>query len=109
MGNKKSTKTEQGELAQLERVRQPSPPPMYRVWLLNDDYTPMDFVVLVLELFFDKQQEDAQVIMYQVHTQGKSVCGEYPRDIAETKVARVLRFAREHEHPLQCVIEGGEI
>lgn len=106
MGNRKSYKTDSGGLAQLERVRLPSPPPMYRVWLLNDDYTPMEFVIEVLKMFFDKHHDDAEIIMYAVHTQGRAVCGEYPRDIAETKVARVLDFAREHEHPLQCVLEG---
>ena len=106
MGKKISTKHEHGDLAQLERKKIVAPPPMYVVWLLNDDYTPMEFVVDVLEQFFDKQHGDAEVIMLKVHTEGKAVCGEYPRDIAETKVMRITRFAREHGHPLQCVLEG---
>ncbi len=106
MGNRKSTKHEHGGLAQLERKKVLTPPPMYAVWLLNDDYTPMEFVVDVLEQFFDKPSDDAEVIMFKVHTEGKAVCGEYPRDIAETKVMRVMRYAREHGHPLQCVLEG---
>ena len=106
MVTKKSNQTEQGEVAQLERKKVVSPPPMYQVWLLNDDYTPMDFVVTVLERFFAKSTDEAEVVMLKVHHEGKAICGEYPRDIAETKVVRVTRFAREAGHPLQCVLEG---
>ena len=106
MATKKSNQTEQGEVAQLERKKVVSPPPMYQVWLLNDDYTPMDFVVTVLERFFAKSTDEAEVVMLKVHHEGKAICGEYPRDIAETKVVRVTRFAREAGHPLQCVLEG---
>ena len=106
MATKKSNQTEQGEVAQLERKKVVAPPPMYQVWLLNDDYTPMDFVVTVLERFFAKSTDEAEVVMLKVHHEGKAICGEYPRDIAETKVVRVTRFAREAGHPLQCVLAG---
>ena len=106
MVTKKSNQNEQGEVAQLERKKVVAPPPMYQVWLLNDDYTPMDFVVTVLERFFAKSTDEAEVVMLKVHHEGKAICGEYPRDIAETKVVRVTRFAREAGHPLQCVLEG---
>lgn len=80
-------------------------PRMYKVMLLNDDYTPMDFVVEVLRRFFSKDEATAAHIMMQVHTQGKGVCGVYTRDIAETKVAQVIDYAREFDHPLFCVME----
>ena len=106
MATRKSTKLDHGALAQLERKQVANPPPMYSVWLLNDDYTPMEFVVDVLQKFFNKTSDEAEFIMLTVHTAGRAVCGEYPRDVAETKVARVTRFSREHGHPLQCVLEG---
>ncbi|MBA3582180.1 MAG: ATP-dependent Clp protease adapter ClpS [Gammaproteobacteria bacterium] len=80
-------------------------PPLYKVMLLNDDYTPMEFVVEILEVFFAFGREKATQIMLQVHTQGKGVCGVYTRDIAETKVVQVNDYARQHEHPLLCVME----
>lgn len=86
-------------------ARQPELPPLYRVKLLNDDFTPMDFVVAVLERFFNKNREQATALMLQVHNQGAAVCGIYPRDVAETKVRQVVTLARENQHPLQCVIE----
>jgi ATP-dependent Clp protease adaptor protein ClpS len=73
--------------------------------LLNDDYTPMDFVVAVLEKFFAKNREQATQIMLKVHRDGVGVCGVYPRDIATIKVEQVASFARQHQHPLQCVME----
>jgi len=76
------------------------------VLLLNDDYTPMEFVVAVIERFFNKSREQATQIMLQVHTEGMGVCGVYPQDIAETKMHQVLESAREAQHPLQCVIEA---
>ena len=81
------------------------PPPMFQVLLLNDDYTPMEFVVLVLQQFFGKGREQATQIMLKVHREGKGVCGVYPQDIAATKVDQVTEFARQHQHPLQCVLE----
>ena len=82
-----------------------APPPLFTVLLLNDDYTPMDFVVAVLEKFFGKDKEQATRIMLKVHLEGRGVCGIYPRDIATTKVAQVAAFAREHQHPLACIME----
>ncbi|MGH8671109.1 MAG: ATP-dependent Clp protease adapter ClpS [Burkholderiales bacterium] len=81
------------------------PPPMFQVILLNDDYTPMEFVVIVLEKFFSKSREQATQIMLKVHREGMGVCGVYPRDIAATKVEQVLHYSRRHQHPLQCVME----
>jgi ATP-dependent Clp protease adaptor protein ClpS len=81
------------------------PPPLFKVMLLNDDYTPMDFVVVVLEQFFAKSREQATQIMLKVHREGMGICGVYPRDVAETKVDQVTSFARKHQHPLQCVME----
>ncbi|HBO14349.1 MAG TPA: ATP-dependent Clp protease adapter ClpS [Halieaceae bacterium] len=83
-------------------------PPLYKVVLLNDDYTPMEFVVEVLELFFLMNREQATQVMLTVHTQGKGVCGVYTRDIAETKAAQVNQYARENQHPLLCEIEASE-
>jgi len=80
-------------------------PPLYKVILLNDDYTPMEFVVHVLELFFAMNRELATYIMLQVHTQGKGICGTFTREIAETKVAQVNNYARQHQHPLLCTME----
>ena len=80
-------------------------PPLYRVVLLNDDYTPMEFVVHVLERVFDKDRETATRIMLEVHHKGILACGIYPYDAAVAKVREVLDFAREHQHPLQCVLE----
>ena len=80
-------------------------PSMYRVLLLNDDYTPMEFVVLVLEHFFNKSREEATRIMLHVHNYGVGVCGIYPIEVAETKVAQVMDLARRNEHPLQCTKE----
>ena len=82
-----------------------SPPPMYRVILLNDDYTPMEFVVHVLQKFFGKGHEEAMRIMLQVHHEGKGVCGVYPHDIAASRIALVAQHARARQHPLQCVME----
>ncbi len=81
------------------------PPRMYKVILLNDDYTPMEFVVHILELFFGMNRDKATQIMLHVHTRGKGVCGIYTRDIAETKVAQVTDYSREHQHPLFCTME----
>lgn len=80
-------------------------PTRFKVILLNDDFTPMDFVVEVLQTFFGLDHESATRIMLHVHTRGKGICGVYTRDIAETKVAQVTRFAREHQHPLLCTME----
>jgi ATP-dependent Clp protease adaptor protein ClpS len=80
-------------------------PNMYRVLLLNDDYTPMEFVVHVLERFFNKDRETATRIMLHVHQHGIGECGVFTYEVAETKVTQVMDFARKHQHPLQCVME----
>ncbi|MBS38534.1 MAG: ATP-dependent Clp protease adapter ClpS [Thiotrichales bacterium] len=80
-------------------------PPLYNVVLLNDDFTPMEFVVHVLEEFFSMNRELAVRVMLKVHTEGKGVCGTYSREIAETKVAQVNDYSRENQHPLLCVME----
>jgi Uncharacterized conserved protein len=80
-------------------------PNLYRVLLLNDDYTPMEFVVLVLQDVFNKSREDAMRIMLHVHQKGVGECGVYPYEVAETKVTRVMDTARKNQHPLQCVME----
>ena len=80
-------------------------PNFYRVLLLNDDYTPMDFVIHVLERFFNKDREAATRIMLHVHNHGVGECGIFTFEVAETKVSQVMDFARQHQHPLQCVME----
>ena len=94
-----------GDTALKPDVVKPKLPAMFKVLLLNDDYTPMEFVVEVIERFFNKTREQATQIMLQVHTEGVGVCGVYPQDIAETKMNQVLTLAKESQHPLQCVIE----
>jgi ATP-dependent Clp protease adaptor protein ClpS len=81
------------------------PPPMYKVMLLNDDYTPMEFVVIVLQKFFGMTRERATQVMLKVHREGIGICGVYPRDVATTKVQQVAAYSRKHQHPLQCVME----
>ncbi len=80
-------------------------PPMYQVVLLNDDYTPMDFVVAVLEMFFGMTRQKATQVMLHVHTRGKGICGVFTREVAETKVTQVNEFSRTHQHPLLCTME----
>jgi ATP-dependent Clp protease adaptor protein ClpS len=80
-------------------------PRLYKVILLNDDFTPMEFVVMVLERFFRKNREEATRIMLHVHQRGLGICGVYAYEIAETKVRQVLSYAKEHRHPLQCTLE----
>ncbi len=81
------------------------PPPMFKVMLLNDDYTPMEFVVIVLQKFFSMTRERATQVMLKVHKEGIGVCGVYPHDVAATKVQQVAAYSRKHQHPLQCVME----
>lgn len=100
------TKTHQNGTALLEERRgKLAPPPLYTVVLLNDDFTPMDFVVHVLQKFFSMDRERATQTMLKVHLEGRGVCGVYPRDVAATKVEQVSGFARENQHPLACVME----
>lgn len=82
-----------------------APPPMYQVVMLNDDYTPMEFVVAVLCRVFGKSEEEAGHIMLKVHHEGRGVCGVYPRDIAATRVEMVMQLAQARQHPLQCIME----
>ena len=90
----------------LEEARpEVKPPPMYKVVLLNDDFTPMDFVVDVIQTFFALGYDQATQIMLHVHTKGKGVCGVFTFEIAETKVAHVNDYARRNEHPLKCALE----
>ena len=91
-------------LAVKPRIREKKPS-LYKVLMLNDDYTPMDFVIHSLERFFKKSREEATNIMLQIHHRGVGVCGVFTYEIAETKVTQVMDFARQHQHPLQCTIE----
>ena len=81
------------------------PPSMYKVVMINDDYTPMEFVIEVLEKFFSMNRERASEVMMKVHVQGKAICGTYTAEVAETKVAQVNQYARQNEHPLMCTME----
>ena len=80
-------------------------PSIYKVLILNDDYTPMEFVVYTIQNVFKKTHDEATRIMLKIHTEGVGVCGMYPLEIAETKMKQVLNLAKEHQHPLQCIIE----
>ncbi|HZX30488.1 MAG TPA: ATP-dependent Clp protease adapter ClpS [Rhodocyclaceae bacterium] len=99
-----ATKHQDGGLVEAQRTRL-EPPKLYKVLLLNDDYTPMDFVIVVLQRFFAMDTEQATRIMLKVHNEGRGICGVFPRDIAATKVEQVSAFARQHQHPLACVME----
>jgi len=98
-------KESDGNTALQETKPQLKMPPLYKVILLNDDFTPMDFVVEILTIFFNMSQERATQVMLQVHTQGVGVCGTYTKDVAETKVHIVNDYSREHHHPLMCAME----
>ena len=89
---------------ELERTKI-KPPPMFKVLILNDDYTPMDFVIIVLQKFFALDQEKATQVMLKVHREGRGVCGIFSKDVAATKVELVRSFAKQHQHPLQCMME----
>jgi ATP-dependent Clp protease adaptor protein ClpS len=99
-----ASRHQDGTTLETEKAKA-KPPPMYQVILCNDDYTPMEFVVLVLQNIFLLPREQATRIMLKVHTEGRGVCGVYPRDVATTKVEQVTAYARQHQHPLQCVME----
>ena len=101
--------TQQGHGLIVEEARpQTKRPPLYQVVLLNDDYTPMEFVVVVIQEFFNKDRETATQIMLKIHLDGKGICGVYSRDVAATKVEQVQEAARQAGHPLQCVSEPVE-
>ena len=89
----------------LEQDPEVKEPPLYQVILLNDDYTPMEFVVYTIQNVFKKSHDEATRIMLKIHTEGQGVCGMFPLEIAETKMKQVLNLAKEHQHPLQCIIE----
>ena len=93
-----------GSVLEAEKVRL-KPPPMFKVMLLNDDYTPMDFVVVVLQTVFAMSREQATQVMLKVHRDGMGVCGIYTREVATTKVEQVVELAKTHQHPLQCTME----
>ncbi|MGL5046892.1 MAG: ATP-dependent Clp protease adapter ClpS [Shewanella sp.] len=98
------------KIGNIERVEERvelelMPPSMYKVVLNNDDYTPMDFVIEVLQVFFRKNEQEATDIMLTIHHQGKGICGIFPFGIAETKVIQVNQFARQNQHPLLCSLE----
>ncbi|OJW91157.1 MAG: ATP-dependent Clp protease adapter ClpS [Alicycliphilus sp. 69-12] len=99
---------EGGSVVLERRTQKTKPPQMYQVVMLNDDYTPMEFVVVVLQEFFNKDREAATQIMLKIHLDGKGVCGVYTRDVAATKVEQVLDAAHRAGHPLQCVSEPVE-
>ena len=96
------------DLAVKEAPPKVKKPKMYRVIMLNDDYTPMEFVVHVLETFFSMDRQMATRVMLEVHTKGKGVCGIFPYDLAETKASQVIEYARQNEHPLICTVETEE-
>lgn len=100
-----ANKPQDNDIALKPTVAKPKLPPMFKVLLLNDDYTPMEFVVEVIERFFNKSREQATQIMLKVHTEGAAICGIYPQDIAETKMNQVVSYARQSQHPLQCIVE----
>lgn len=91
-----------------QRIDQVKPPSMYKVILNNDDYTPMEFVVDVLQKFFSYDIEQATTLMLDVHYKGKAICGIFTAEVAETKVAQINRYARNNEHPLLCTLESAE-
>ena len=106
--SERRTDTERGQnfdLAVEEARPKLKEPPLYRVVLINDDYTPMEFVVNILESIFGMERTRATQVMLEVHTKGKGICGVYNFEIAETKVAQVMGLAQQHQHPLLCTME----
>ena len=99
-----ATRQQDGSILEAEKTRL-KPPPLFKVLLLNDDYTPMDFVVIVLQTVFSMSREKATQVMLQVHREGMGVCGTYTREVAASKRDQVIDLARKHQHPLQCTME----
>jgi len=99
-----SNQEQNGSVLEVEKTRV-KPPPLFKVILLNDDYTPMDFVVVVLQTVFSMSREKATLVMLQVHREGMGVCGTFTREVAAAKVDQVIEIARKHQHPLQCTME----
>ena len=104
MAPKKPQKSSKSKTLTMERPKS-TYPPEYAVIILNDDFTPMDFVVHVIIRFFRLDETKATQIMLNVHRNGRGICGSYPKEIAETKASQVVRYSTEHEYPLQCIIE----
>jgi len=102
-----ATRLRDGALLEAKKAKI-KPPPLFKVILLNDDYTPMEFVVVVIQEFFNKDRETATQIMLKIHLDGKGICGVYSRDVAATKVQQVQEAARQAGHPLQCLSEPVE-
>ena len=96
----------QGAVVAERKALRTKPPRMYQVLMLNDDYTPMEFVVMVLQQYFQRDLETATLIMLKIHHEGRAVCGVYPKDVAATKVELVVAAARRVGHPLQCTMEA---
>ena len=105
MGGEPSHPDYEGGVVLEESKADVAPPPMYQIVMLDDDFTPMEFVVDVLQIFFGMNREKATQIMLTVHTQGRASCGTFTRDVAETKAAQVIKYARENQHPLMCEVE----
>jgi ATP-dependent Clp protease adaptor protein ClpS len=99
-----ATRIERSTGTQAEAAKT-KPPPMFQVVMHNDDFTPMEFVIEVLQKFFGLNRERSTQIMLKVHTEGRGICGIFPRDVAATKVDQVMNYAREHQHPLHCSME----
>jgi ATP-dependent Clp protease adaptor protein ClpS len=106
MGNRDTQHNRDRDVAVQESKPELKRPPMYKVLLINDDFTPMEFVVHILENFFSMDRMKATQVMLTVHTQGKGLCGIYSRDVAETKVNQVNGYSRRHQHPLLCTMEA---
>ena len=105
-GKKGNGGDEDGKTGLITKTRpKTKKPSLYKVLLLNDDYTPMEFVIHILEKFFNKNRDEATRVMLHVHQKGVGVCGVFTYEVAETKVAQVMDFARQHQHPLQCRME----
>ena len=96
----------QGAVVAERKAAKTKPPQLYQVVMLNDDYTPMEFVVMVLQQYFQRDPDTATLIMLKIHHEGRGICGVYPKDVAATKVELVLAAARRDGHPLQCIMEA---
>jgi ATP-dependent Clp protease adaptor protein ClpS len=105
MGGEPSHPDFEGGVVLEESRADIAPPPMYQIVMLDDDFTPMEFVVEVLQVFFGMNREKATQVMLTVHTQGRASCGTFTRDVAETKATQVIKYARENQHPLMCEVE----
>jgi len=105
-GSRRRRDDGQGAIVVERKAQKTQPPPMYQVVMLNDDYTPMEFVVMVLQEYFKRDLETATQIMLKIHHEGRGVCGVYSKDVAATKVELVLAAARRGGHPLQCIMEA---